>query len=89
MKSVPAKVIVTSVCSVAATSVWGVATGAKFSSTIVIAIASDIELVALVGEVLGVIIIVSSSSLFESWIPVNVIDPVVDPAGIVIEAAPL
>jgi hypothetical protein len=66
LESVPAKVIVTSVCSVAATSVCAVATGAKFSSTIVIVIASEIELVALVGEVLGVIIMVSSSSLFES-----------------------
>ena len=58
--------IVSSVCSVAATSVCAVATGAKFSSSIVIIIASEIELVALVGEVLGVIIMVSSSSLFES-----------------------
>ena len=84
MKSVPTKVIVTSVCSVATTSVCAVATGAKFSSTIVIVIASDIELVALVGEVLGVIIIVSSSSLFESWTPVKVIVPDMEPEGMLI-----
>ena len=44
----------------------------------------EIELVALIGEVLGLTIIVSSSSSVLSSIPVNVILPVVEPAAIVI-----
>ena len=50
----------------------------------VIVDAVDIELVALVGEVLGVTIIVSPASSVLSSIPVNVTVPVVSPEAIFI-----
>ena len=53
----------------------------------VIVEADDIELVALVGDVLGVTIMVSLASSVVSSIPVNVIVPVVEPAGMVISGA--
>ena len=53
-------------------------------SVIVTVDAEDIELVAFVGDVLGVIIIVSSSSSSKSLSEVKVTVPVVAPAAIVI-----
>ena len=50
-----------------------VTTGGSSSSVMVIVDSVEIELVALVGEVLGVTIIVSPASSIESSIPVNVI----------------
>ena len=58
--------------------------GESSSSVIVIVEADDIELVALVGEVLGVTIIVSPASSVLSSIPVNVTVPVVSPEAIFI-----
>ena len=58
--------------------------GGSSSSVIVIVEASEIVLIALVGEVLGVTIIVSSASSVASSIPVNVMVPVVAPAAMVI-----
>ena len=62
-----------------------VTVGGSSSSEIVIVVAEDIELVALVGEVLGVTIIVSAASSTESLIPLNLIVPDVDPVSIVIK----
>ena len=63
--------------------------GGSSSSVMVIVFAVEIELVALVGEVLGVTIMVSPASSIESSIPVRVKVPVKEPAGISIVGPPL
>ena len=57
--------------------------GGSSLSVMVIVEAVEIELVALVGEVLGVTIMVSLASSVVSLTPVNVMVPVVEPAAIV------
>jgi len=61
-----------------------VTVGGSSSSVMVIVEAVEIELVALVGEVLGITMIVSSNSYLVSLSALNVTVPVSEPAGIVI-----